>query len=251
MHLSRRTFMRGTAGLALGATAFGRPALAGAPTVRIGVLADFSGIYNDLLGMGGVGCVRQAIADFNPQSKGFNVDVVYADHINKADVGANIVRKWYDADGIDMMIAGPNSAVGLAASFLTREKDKVCIGVAVTTSDFTGKQCTPNSINWTYDAYMLSKSVAIETVRNGGKGGTSWRATTHSASPYRARRRLSSSRPAARSSATPDARSAPRTFPPCCCPPRRAVPTFWALPSAATTCQIASSRRTTSVCAAR
>lgn len=169
MTVSRRTFMQGAAGLALGTAFSGRPVLADAPTIKIGVLADFSGIYNDLLGMGGVGCARQAVADFNPQGKGFNVEVLYADHLNKADVGANLVRKWYDSEGVDMVIAGPNSAVGLAASFVTREKDKVCAGVAVTTSDFTGKQCTPNSINWTYDAYMLSKAVALETVRNGGK----------------------------------------------------------------------------------
>ncbi len=139
------------------------------PVVRIGVLADFSGLYVDFMGPGGVAAANLAVADFKPEEKGFSVEIVYADHLNKPDVGANIVRRWFDVDGVDMMIAGPNSAVGLATSFVAREKDKVCLGTAVTTSDFTGKQCTPNAINWTYDAYMLSKAVATETVRKGGK----------------------------------------------------------------------------------
>jgi branched-chain amino acid transport system substrate-binding protein len=133
------------------------------------VMADFSGIYNDMLGMRGVECARQAVIDFAPQNHGFNAEIVYADHLNKPDVGGTIVRKWFDSDGVDMVIAGPNSAVGLAVSFVCKEKDKVCMGAAVTTSDFTGKLCTPNTINWTYDAYMLSKAVAAETVKAGGK----------------------------------------------------------------------------------
>lgn len=169
MNVSRRAFMQGTAGLALSTGLSIGPVLANVPTVRIGVLADFSGIYNDLLGMGGVGCTRQAVVDFDPKSRGFNVEVLYADHLNKPDVGANIVRKWYDSDGVDMIIAGPNSAVALAAAFITKEKNKVCMGTSVTTMDFTGKYCTPNTVNWTYDGYMLSKAVAIETLRNGGK----------------------------------------------------------------------------------
>jgi len=137
--------------------------------VKVGVLADFSGLYNDLLGMPGVECARQAVTDFDPRSKGFNVEIVYGDHQNKPDVGGTIVRNWIDSQGVDMVIAGPNSAVGLAASYICKEKDKVCMGAAVTASEFTGKDCTPNTINWTYDAYMLSKAVATEITRSGGK----------------------------------------------------------------------------------
>lgn len=169
MTINRRGFLRYGAGVAAASALPISLAKAANPMVRIGLLADFSGIYTDLMGPGGVAAAKLAIADFNPESKGFSAEIISADHMNKADIGASIVRRWFDTDGVDMMIAGPNSAVGLATSFIAREKDKVCMGTAVTTSDFTGKQCTPNSINWTYDAYMLSKAVATETVRTGGK----------------------------------------------------------------------------------
>ena len=169
--INRRNLLNcGAASLSAAALMGGR-ARAAAPVVKIGVLADFSGLYTDLMGPGGVAAARLAVADFKPEQKGFSAEIVYADHANKADVGASIVRRWFDTEGVDMMIAGPNSAVGLATSFVAREKDKVCLGTAVTTSDFTGRQCTPNTINWTYDAYMLSKAVATETVK---AGGTKW-----------------------------------------------------------------------------
>jgi branched-chain amino acid transport system substrate-binding protein len=167
MGISRRRVLQGSAGLA--AAIATRSAFAATPTIKIGVLADFSGIYNDLLGQPGVECARQAADDFRFRNPGVNVEVVYADHQNKADVGAAIARRWFQSEGVDMLIAGPNSSVGLAASYVTKDYNKVCMGAAVTTSDFTGKQCTPNSINWTYDAYMLSKAVTVETVKAGGK----------------------------------------------------------------------------------
>lgn len=168
MDTHRRRILRGVAGVGMAAAV---PGLARAqrPSVRIGVLADFSGLYNDLLGMPGVECARQAVIDFAPEGHGFGAEVVYGDHQNKPDVGSGIVRQWFDQDGVDMLIAGPNSAVGLAVSALAREKDKVCMGAAVTASEFTGKQCTPNTVNWTYDAFMLSKAVATEITRGGGR----------------------------------------------------------------------------------
>lgn len=133
------------------------------------MLADFSGLYQDLLGLPGVECAKQAVVDFAPSGGGFGAEVIHADHQNKADVGSAIVRNWFDSEGVDMVIAGPNSAVGLAVSYIAREKNKVCMGAAVTASEFTGRDCTPNTVNWTYDAYMLSKSVAAEITRAGGK----------------------------------------------------------------------------------
>lgn len=169
MIVSRRSvLLAGSAVLAtssLGRSAFSQTN----NTIKIGVLADFSGIYTDLLGVPGVECAKQAAEEFTAKHKDINVEVVYADHQNKADVGAAIARRWFDTDGVDMLIAGPNSSVGLAASFVCKEKDKPCLGVAVTTTEFTGKQCTPVAVNWTYDAYMFSKAVALETVRAGGK----------------------------------------------------------------------------------
>ena len=167
MDFSRRNLMAGS--LALAGTSLARPAFAQVPTIKIGVLADFSGLYNDLLGLPGVECAKQAAEEFAVTNKTFKTDVIFADHQNKADVGAAIVRRWFDTEGVDMVIAGPNSSVGLAASFVCKERDKVCLGVAVTSTEFTGKQCTPNAINWTYDGYMFSKAVALETVKAGGK----------------------------------------------------------------------------------
>ncbi|HEY0353641.1 MAG TPA: ABC transporter substrate-binding protein, partial [Enterovirga sp.] len=166
MQISRRTLIQGATALAgsglVGARAQGQ-------TIKIGVLSDFSGIYIDLLGPGGVACVQQAVADFAPEKHGFNVEVVFADHQNKPDVGASVARRWYEAEGVDMVIGLPNSSVALALAFVTKEKNKACIGTAVTSMDFTGAQCTPNTINWTYDAYMLAKATGTETVRAGGK----------------------------------------------------------------------------------
>lgn len=167
MNISRRRLLAGSACLA--APFISRTAFAQTPTIKIGVLADFSGIYNDLLGLPGVECAKQAAEEFTAKEKGFNVEVVYADHQNKPDVGTAIVRRWFDNEGVDMMLAGPNSSVELAASFVCKERDKACLGVAVTSTDFTGKQCTPVAVNWTYDGYMFSKAVASETVKAGGK----------------------------------------------------------------------------------
>lgn len=167
MKVDRRTVLGAATSLVLS----GGGAQAQRPSVKIGVLADFSGLYTDMLGKTGVECARQAVLDFAPQEKGFDVEIVFGDHLNKADNGAAIVRRWFDSEGVDMMIAGPNSSVQLAASFITREKNKVCCGAAVVAGEFTGKQCTPNTINWTYDAYMLSKGVAGATVK---AGGTKW-----------------------------------------------------------------------------
>ena len=169
MEIFRRNLLRAVAGSALTLPVLDRGSAQGMPVVKIGVLADFSGLYQDLLGLPGVECAKQAVVDFAPSNGGFGAEVVYADHQNKADVGSAIVRNWFDSEGVDMVIAGPNSAVGLAVSYIAREKNKVCMGAAVTASEFTGKDCTPNTVNWTYDAYMLSKSVAAEITKSGSK----------------------------------------------------------------------------------
>ncbi|HEY4251962.1 MAG TPA: ABC transporter substrate-binding protein [Roseomonas sp.] len=171
MSTSRRVLLQGGAGLAaaLSAPPLIAPASAQRPAIRIGMLADFSGIYTDLMGPAGVACAQQAVTEFRAQGAGFDVEIIFGDHQNKADVGASLVRRWYDQRDVDMVIAGPNSAVGLAVSTISREKDKACLGVAVTATEFTNRLCTPNTINWTYDGYMLSKAVAAETVKDGGR----------------------------------------------------------------------------------
>jgi branched-chain amino acid transport system substrate-binding protein len=136
-----------------------------ANTIRIGVLNDMSGTYKDNTGPSSVACAQQAVTEFGQQ--GFNVEMVFADHQNKPDVGVNIARQWYD-QGVDMILDVPTSSVGLAVNNVAREKNKVNLNVGSATSDLTGAQCAPTMIHWAYDTYMLSKSTGGAMVKAGG-----------------------------------------------------------------------------------
>jgi branched-chain amino acid transport system substrate-binding protein len=139
-----------------------------ANTVRIGVLNDQSGLYRDVNGPGSVVCVRQAIADSGVAARGVNVEVVVGDHQNRPDVGSNIVRQWLDRDGVDLVLDVPTSSVALAVNSIVREKNKVHMNSSGATSDLTGAQCSPNTVHWTYDTYMLAKSTGGAMVKAGG-----------------------------------------------------------------------------------
>ncbi len=160
---------RGVLGAASIATAlpFAR-ARAQSQTIRIGVLNDQSGQYRDDGGPTGVICARQALVDFGVSGKGLNVEIIAADHQNKPDIGATIARQWFDRDGVDAIVDVPTSSVGLAVSSICREKNKVMLNSGTGTSDLTGVQCSPNTVHWTYDTYMLAKSTAGNTVKEGG-----------------------------------------------------------------------------------
>ncbi|HZR10505.1 MAG TPA: ABC transporter substrate-binding protein, partial [Myxococcales bacterium] len=137
-------------------------------TIKIGVLNDQSGLYADLAGQGSVTAAKMAVEDFGkiPDTK---VEVVFADHQNKPDVGSNIARQWYDVDGVDVIVDVPTSSVALAVSQLTKEKNKVFIGSGPGTSDLTGKACSPNTVHWTYDTYALAHTTGAAEVQAGGK----------------------------------------------------------------------------------
>ena len=137
-----------------------------ANSIKIGVLNDQSGLYRDLSGPGSTACVRQAISELG--ALGFNVEVVQADHQNKPDVGANIARQWIDRDGVDMIIDVPTSSVALAINGIVREKNKVYINSTGASSDLTGAQCSPNTVHWTYDTWMLANGTGSAMVRAGG-----------------------------------------------------------------------------------
>jgi branched-chain amino acid transport system substrate-binding protein len=139
-----------------------------ANTIRIGVLNDQSGAYRDISGPYGIECTRQAVQEFG--NKGFAVEVISADHQNKPDVGANIARQWYD-QGVDLIIDVPTSSVGLAVNNVAREKNKAYINTGSATSDLTGAQCSPTTVHWMYDTYMLAKSTGGAMVK---AGGTDW-----------------------------------------------------------------------------
>ncbi|MGH7333780.1 MAG: ABC transporter substrate-binding protein [Candidatus Rokuibacteriota bacterium] len=139
--------------------------------VKIGVLNDQSSLYADLTGQGSVVAARMAVEDFGAASKGLKVEVVFADHQNKADVGSNTARQWYDAEKVDVIVDVPNSAVALAVNQLTREKKKAFLVSGAASSDLTGKACSPNTIHWTYDTWALANGTGKAIVKT---GGTTW-----------------------------------------------------------------------------
>ena len=137
--------------------------------VKIGVMNDMSGLYADIAGPGSVVAARLAIEDFQKASKaGLKVEVVSADHQNKPDVGSNIARQWYDVDKVDAIADVPTSSVALAVNQITRDKGKVMINSGAATSDLTGKACSPNTVHWTYDTWMLANGTGNAIVKSGG-----------------------------------------------------------------------------------
>ncbi|MDB5375178.1 MAG: uncharacterized protein JWP04_3820 [Belnapia sp.] len=164
--------------LAAGAAWAGLPSLARAqtggqtgtqPAIRLGVITDMAGPYGDLAGPGSVQAVRQAVQE--AAGLGLKVEIVAADHQNRPDVAANLARQWLDRDGIDALIDVPTSSAALAVSGIVREKNKVFLGSAVGTSELTGAQCSPNTVQWTYDTWMLANSTGGALVK---AGGDSW-----------------------------------------------------------------------------
>jgi len=136
--------------------------------VKIGVLNDQSSLYADLAGQGSVVAARMAVEDFGAVAKGLKVEIVFADHQNKADVGSQIARQWYDAEKVDMIMDVPNSGVALAVNQITRDKGKAFIVSSAASSDLTGKACSPNTIHWTYDTWALANGTGNAVVKTGG-----------------------------------------------------------------------------------
>ena len=138
--------------------------------IKIGVLNDQSGTYADLAGPGSAAAAKLAIEDFKAANKGFNtpVEVVVADHQNKPDVGSQIARKWYDSDGVDVIVDVPTSSVALAINTVTKEKGKAFLVSGAAASNLTGKDCSPNTIHWTYDTWALANGTGSAIVKTGG-----------------------------------------------------------------------------------
>lgn len=158
----------GSASLAAGRSrAQPAPAIS-TPVIRLGVLSDFSGSYRDWSGPTTLACVQQAVEEMLAMRPELRVEVIQADHQNKTDVGANVAREWFDRRGVDAIVDVNNSAVGLAVHGVAREKDRIFLASGASTAALTGPQCSPNTIQWTYDTYMLAKSTSAATVRAGG-----------------------------------------------------------------------------------
>jgi len=146
----------------------GTAAQAQTVNVKIGVLTDMSSLYSDIGGPGSVVAAKLAIADFNPAAHGLTVDLVSADHQNKPDVGANIARQWFDVDHVDAIVDVLTSSVALAVNDVAREKNKVFLVSGAASSDLTGPKCSPNTVHWTYDTWMLANGTGRALVKTGG-----------------------------------------------------------------------------------
>src|SRR6195952_5421441 len=140
-------------------------------TVKIGALSDQSGLYADLGGPGSTLAAQMAVEDSGLSAKGWKFDVISGDHQNKPDIGTTIARQWLDVDKVDVIVDVPNSGVALAVNNIIKEKNAVYINSGAATSDLTNAQCSPNTIHWTYDTYMLAHTTGQALVK---AGGDSW-----------------------------------------------------------------------------
>lgn len=138
-------------------------------TVRIGFITDISGPYGDNDGQGGVEAIKMAIADFGSSVNGKKIELLVADHQNKADIAASKAREWFDTQGVDMLIGGVNSGAALAMANVAREKKKLFIAVGAATSALTNGQCSPYTIHWAYDTVALGRGTGRAVVKAGGE----------------------------------------------------------------------------------
>jgi branched-chain amino acid transport system substrate-binding protein len=169
--MTKRFARRFATSVALAALGLATPALAQEKTIKIGVLNDMSSLYADIGGPNSVVAIKMAIEDSGLTKKGWKIDVVSGDHQNKPDVGVNIARQWLDNDKVDAIADTPNSGVALAVNNLVKEKNKVLLNSGAATADLTGKACTPNTVSFTYDTFMLANGTGKALTK---AGGDSW-----------------------------------------------------------------------------
>jgi branched-chain amino acid transport system substrate-binding protein len=157
-----------SAAVGLALAAMGAQAQVSDGVIKIGVMNDMSSLYADIGGPGSVTAARMAVEDFGAAKKGMKVEIVSADHQNKPDVGSSIARQWYDVDKVDAIFDVPTSSVALAVNQVTRDKGKAFVVTGAATSDLTGKACSPNTIHWLYDTWMLANGTGSAIVKTGG-----------------------------------------------------------------------------------
>lgn len=167
MKITRRALLGGFASAGAVWT-FGSSRAADAQTLRIGVITDMSGVYRDVEGPTTVACVKQAVEEFTMANPDVKVEVLVADHQNKADVGLGIIRHWFDESGVDAIANVGNSSVALGAKLILEQKDKVALISSAGSSDITGKSCSPNWVHWAWDSWCLAHSTATSLVKTGG-----------------------------------------------------------------------------------
>ncbi len=164
----KRTLSSTLVAAALAALAGSASAQISDGVIKIGVMNDMSGLYADIGGPGSVVAAKMAVEDFGAAAKGMKVEVVSADHQNKPDVGSTIARTWYDQDKVDAIFDVPTSSVALAVNQITKDKGKAHINTGAATSDLSGKACTPNTVHFLYDTWMLANGTGSAIVKSGG-----------------------------------------------------------------------------------
>jgi branched-chain amino acid transport system substrate-binding protein len=139
--------------------------------IKIGILNDQSGVYADFGGKWSYEAAKMAVEDYGGKAAGAPVEVVTADHQNKADIASNIARQWYDTEQVDSIMELTSSSVGLAVQALSKEKKKITINTGAATTELTGKQCSPYGFHWAYDTHSLAVGTGGALVK---QGGDSW-----------------------------------------------------------------------------
>lgn len=168
--MKKRNALKYTAaGLLLAAGVTQAQAQVSNDVVKIGLLNDQSGMMADMSGKLSVDAVRMAVEDFGGKVLGKPIEVISADHQNKVDIGLATVRKWYEQEGVDLILDVPNSAIALAVQELTKQMNRIAIYTSAGSSDLTGKACSPNGMHWTYDTYAYASGAAAGVVADGGK----------------------------------------------------------------------------------
>jgi branched-chain amino acid transport system substrate-binding protein len=159
--------------LAIAAISFGislpSAAQVSGDVIRIGLITDMSGLYADIDGPGGAEAIKMAVADFGGTVNGKKIEVLSADHQNKADIAASKAREWFDQQGVDLLIGGANSGAGLAMAKIAAEKKKPYINVGGATARLTNEDCTPYTVHYAYDTVALAKGTGGAIVKQGGK----------------------------------------------------------------------------------
>ena len=164
--------------------------------VRIGVLADMTGIYSDLSGKGAVEAVRMAVEDYGGKVLGKPIEVIHADHQNKPDIGSNIARQWFDTGGVDLIQDLSNSAVALAVAAIAKEKKRHIVVNGSSNMGITNQACSPYAVHYAYDAYSLAHGTGGPSSSRAGTAGSSSPSTSRSGTGSRSRCRTWSRPPA-------------------------------------------------------
>ena len=155
--------------LMLGAAGLATSAVQAQEKVKIGFITDMSSLYSDVEGKGGATAIQMAIDDFGGKVLGQPIELLTADHQNKADIAASKAREWIDTQGVTMVFGGTNSGTALATAKVAQEKKRVYFNNGAGSSALTNEQCTPYTVHYAYDTVALAKGTGGAVVDSGGK----------------------------------------------------------------------------------